>query len=331
MYEEHLLIDGRQGSPALPFWVIAEGDVRVSDLNSTDPGLRVQNSSYWAIQNFKFDGGGKSARLNQTTGQIDRVTGVEIRQSSTAVVIHDCHVYGWTQAGISLVGSQSCIIYRCRVMDNERGEEDCHGMQVLWDCQDILVYGNTTRGNSGDGIQLQQGHENSLLPGQQPQKPPGTAPRNVTVHSNHFTGDRENGVDLKNCLRVSIQRNDFDGYTNEPAIVVHCSADEIVIERNVIHNSCGGVTVGAWNGRVGQLSFRFNKVLRLTAGLRTSGTAVRVSHTRRAEIYHNTMWQLDMNKGSGVRLADISIADTRRTANPKMPAWIPLRCLTISL
>ena len=87
MYEEHLLIDGRQGSPALPFWVIAEGDVRVSDLNSTDPGLRVQNSSYWAIQNFKFDGGGKSARLNQTTGQIDRVTGVEIRQSSTAVVI----------------------------------------------------------------------------------------------------------------------------------------------------------------------------------------------------------------------------------------------------
>jgi hypothetical protein len=81
LYEEHLLIDGRQGSPAQPFWVIAEFGVRVSNLNSTQPGLRVRNSAYWVLQNFELDGGGANARRNPATGQIDLVTGVEISHS----------------------------------------------------------------------------------------------------------------------------------------------------------------------------------------------------------------------------------------------------------
>jgi hypothetical protein len=200
--------------------------------------------------------------------------------------------------------------------DREQGQ-DCHGMQVLWGCRNTLVFDNTTHGNSGDGIQLQQGNEDSLLPGNTPQPPPGAEPQNTTIRKNHFTGDGENGVDLKNCLRVGVQQNDFDGYQDDAAIVVHCSADEIVIEGNVIQNCGQAVTVGAFNGRVGQLSFRFNSVFGLKAGPHASGTAVRVSHTRRAEIYHNTLVDLDVVQGSGVVLADIAIADTPIDRRPE--------------
>jgi Right handed beta helix region len=319
LYEEHLFIDARQGSPWNPFWVIAVPGVRVQDLKSTRPGLHIRKSSYWVFQDFELDGGGANARRNPATGKIDLVTGISIDHSSAAV-IHSCYVHGWTHAGVSLVESDSCIVSTCRVMDNVQEEgQDCHGMQVLWGCRDTLVWKNTTHGNSGDGIQLQQGHEDSLLPGQKPTLPPGAAPHNTTILKNHFTGDFENGVDLKNCLRVGVQQNDFDGYQGSTAIVVHCSPDEIVIERNVIHNSGNALSVGAWNGRVGQLSFRFNAVYGLTAqpAKKIEGTAVRVSHTRRADIYHNTMYDLDRARGSGILLADIAIDDTPADRQPQ--------------
>jgi hypothetical protein len=317
LYEEHLLIDQRQGSLAQPFWVIADPGVRISNLNSTQPGLHVRDSTYWALLNFELDGGGANARRDPATGKIDLVAGIQMDHSS-AILVHTCHVHSWTRAGVSLVESDSCIVSSCRVMDNQQEDgQDCHGMQVLWGCRNTLIYNNTTRGNNGDGIQLQQGHEDSLLPGQQPQLPPGAAPQNTTIRGNHFTGDGENGVDLKNCLRVGVQLNDFDGYQDDAAIVVHCSADEIVIERNVVRNSGQAISVGAWNGRVGQLSFRFNRVFGLTAGPNTSGTAVRVSHTRRAEIYHNTLVRLDPMKGAGIRLADIDIMGTPMDRKPQ--------------
>jgi hypothetical protein len=204
------------------------------------------------------------------------------------------------------------------VVNNVQEEgQDCHGMQVLWGCRNTLVWNNTTNGNSGDGIQLQQGHEDSLQPGEQPTLPPGIEPQNTTIIQNHFTGDGENGVDLKNCLRVGVQQNDFDGYQDDAAIVVHCSPDEVVIERNIIRNSGLAITVGAWNGRVGRISIRFNRMFGLTAGLKTSGTAVRVSHTQRAEIYHNTMVELDKAAGKGVLLADIAISDTPVDRKPE--------------
>jgi hypothetical protein len=310
VYNEHLLIDGRPGSPTQPYWVMAAPGVIIKDLNSTNAGLRVHNSTYWVLLNLELDGGGNT-RTNPK-----RVAGIDI-DHALAIVVHDCSVHGWSLAGVSLLESDSCIISTSRVENNVQ-EGDCHGMQVLWGCRNTLIWKNTTHGNSGDGIQVQQGHEDSLLPNHQPEPPKGVEPQNTTIRSNHFKGDRENGVDLKNCKRVSVQQNDFDGYGNEPAIVVHCSADEIVIERNAISNSCGGVTVGAFNGRVGQLSFRFNTVSRLTAGPpNTSGTALRVSHTRRAEIYHNTMVELDITKAAGVRLADFRIADTPSDRKPE--------------
>jgi hypothetical protein len=308
LYIENLDITGRQGSSAQPFWVIADPGVRLKDPKSSTPGLRVEDSAYWVLQGFELDGGGVAARTDPMTGAIGLAAGVAVARC-TAIALHGLYVHAWTRAGVSLVGSDGCIVSACRVEDNvQKAGEDCHGMQVLWDCKNTLVYANTTRGNAGDGIQLQQGQEDSQLPGQTEQQPPGQKPQNTTILKNHFAGDGENGVDLKNCELVGVQQNSFEQYLGpQAAIVVHCRADEIVIERNDIRNCGQAMTVGAWNGRVGKLSFRFNQVFNLAR------TAVRVSHTKRAEIYHNTIVNLPKTGTplpAGIVLADWAIMYT---------------------
>jgi len=161
---------------------------------------------------------------------------------------------------------------------------------VVWNTARVLVYRNETSGNEGDGIQLQQGIEDfPAVYG----PPSAVEPQDVTIEDNYFHADVENGIDLKNCLRVTAKLNRITDY-EQAATVVHVDAGDVILQGNKINNCGAAATIGGSKGRLGRVLVRFN-----IADFCQKG--IRASHCRQIELYHNTL----VNVGSyGIRLAD---------------------------
>jgi hypothetical protein len=137
--------------------------------------------------------------------------------------------------------------------------------------------------------------------GTDPTKP---KPRDITIEKNRFHEDRENAIDIKSCHNVTIRGNKLYGYrptTNSggnnslhgDALVVHRSADKILIEQNRIWNNGRAASMGSSsNCCLGSVVFRRNLVFDATTDGGGTGAGIRVSPAREVEIYHNTFYNI---------------------------------------
>jgi hypothetical protein len=102
------------------------------------------------------------------------------------------------------------------------------------------------------------------------------APNHITIESNRFHHDFENAVDLKTCDHVAVRGNKIYGYREtvrtvtkrDPrgaAIVTHMNADNILFEKNRLWDCTSAATMGAANGKLGNIVFRRNLVFDASA------------------------------------------------------------------
>lgn len=144
--------------------------------------------------------------------------------------------------GVSVdLGATHVTIEGNEIMNIWRGADiDAHGIVIQPDAVGVRILGNEIHGNSGDSIQC-------IGPDQD--APSGQPARDLLIEGNFLHGDRENAVDIKHCLDVTIRGNVAVGYrksatSNGEAIVIHKGARNVRVEHNDISESSRGIVTG---------------------------------------------------------------------------------------
>jgi hypothetical protein len=191
--------------------------------------------------------------------------------------------------------------------------------------------------NESDSIQIQDEADNYDL--NHPMRPAQDLPTDIIVQScSLFEASGgpaigENAIDVKSCDRVVITDNEMYGFGSQTkypmdskwgdAVVIHCDADQVIVEKNKIHDcgrgaSVGATGIGAGTRGVGKVIFRFNQIddmklqpdpLQPNQVLAGSGGGIRCSPARQIEIYHgrNHLRRAairQLRRHSGVSLGD---------------------------
>ncbi len=145
---------------------------------------------------------------------------------------------GTAGAGVCVEGARDITVRNNHIHHFIKPADDAHGVAVVGPARNIVIRDNDIHHNSGDSIQCQ----------------PGSGPADgVLVEGNTLHDEGENGVDIKQCLRVTVRDNTLSGFPNTAirptgssageAVVIHASARDIVIQGNAISRAGRGVSV----------------------------------------------------------------------------------------
>jgi len=144
--------------------------------------------------------------------------------------------------GVSVdLGATHVTIEGNEITNIWRGADvDAHGIVIQPDAVGVRILANEIHGNSGDSIQC-------IGPNQD--APDGQPARDLLIEGNYLHGDRENAVDIKHCVDVTIRGNVAVGYrrsatSNGEAIVIHKGARNVRVEHNDISESSRGIVTG---------------------------------------------------------------------------------------
>jgi hypothetical protein len=310
-----------------PMWVIGQAGARIIDPTPASgmiPLLTIQHRS-WGIRALEF----------VTT--IDGVLPLLLRGAADIFIsglrVQNFHAGG----GIVVQNSTDCGIFDCTISGGQAwlrtgALQESHGVLIGSGSHRVAVVGSRSSNNRGDSIQIQDEADNYAPT--DPQRPASDPPTDIIVQDcilfeTSVVGQPigENAVDIKSCDRVVILGNEMYGFRSNTiapnsspsgdAIVIHLDADEVIIEKNTIHDcgraaSVGATGIGAGVHGVGKVIFRRNVVydMRLQPNPNISGTGagVRCSPARQLEIYNNTFHMLEAQQGAttgvAVRLGD---------------------------
>jgi hypothetical protein len=293
----------RAGRPDAPIWLIGEpGAVIGADHAVHQTSLRVRHA-YWGVRDLEFSG--EWAVGVPFTGAAVAVDGPNAHHVVLQNVdAHDCADY----AIISIeqqahdVALLDCRIHDSRLWQPTSGgrRQETPAILISTGATKVLVRGCTSGNNAGDAVQGQNAETTD-----------------VTIEGNDFSGDKENAVDIKSCQLVTIRGNRFHDYRpifnddppvdpppadpplNSPqgaAVVLHESADGVLVEGNEIWDCGMAVAIGAANGDMGAAVVRRNLIYDVRASadplFGETGSAINVQRATTVEIYHNTLRNL---------------------------------------
>jgi nitrous oxidase accessory protein NosD len=205
---------------------------------------------------------------------------------------------GTLGAGISVAEQASDVLIEANHIYNfqKAGGGDSHGVVLETTARNAVVRGNVIHHNSGDGVQC-IGPEGGATN-------PGTPFDNLLIEDNELYQNRENGVDIKTCTRVTLRRNTIWGHRRSATsagegVVVHLSARDVTLEENVLRGNGRGINVGGV--RMGppptNIILRRNLVLDGYAADGNDGCGIRVDTSTNVKVQHNTVWNMP---GSGL-------------------------------
>ena len=264
--------------------------------DAEDPPLVIAKD-YWIVQDIVVDMRDSTDNAIRVDSAANFVTlrRVEARNSAAG-------------AAISIRGND-VLLDSMKVHDNFRPDgEDDHGIVIREGAARVTVRRSQLWDNGGDGIQCED-YSNLAY-----------EPYDIWLEDNRIwttparQGDTENAIDIKNCRRVSIRgtvspaanasdragnkffgfRERSNGTSEGAAVVIHYSANDILVENTRIWDSCAGIVVGRGEDAtpiVQDLAIRRNVIFRLVsnAGTKCRGDGIRISRADRVDIYHNTL------------------------------------------
>jgi hypothetical protein len=267
------LVDG-------PIWIIGEPGVRIIDAPPPPPGLkrpswllRLKNRS-WVVQDLEF------------VSTVDLVQPL-LLQNANDILVNNVNITEFhAGAGINVRSSNDCMVTKSFISGgktylNENGEQsEAVGLLVGSGSHRIMIDQCDSFNNESDSIQIQDEADNYDLT--DPKRPAQDLPTDITVQSCSLyeasgggPAIGENAIDVKSCDRVVITDNEMYGFRSQTkypmdskwgdAVVIHCDADQVIVEKNKIHDcgraaSVGATGIGAGTRGVGKVIFRFNQI-----------------------------------------------------------------------
>ncbi|HEX2203371.1 MAG TPA: right-handed parallel beta-helix repeat-containing protein [Longimicrobium sp.] len=273
----------------------ATGDVVLSAI-ADDPPI-VISKDYWIVQDIEID-------MNDRPDN-----GLRVDSAANYVTIRRVEVHSSAAGAAVSVRGNDVLIDDVEIHDNFRADgQDDHGIVIREAAARVTVRNSRLWDNGGDGVQCEDYSGGAY------------EPYDIWLEDNRIwtssaaQGQTENAVDIKNCRRVSIRGtvspaanasdragNKFYGFrarsngTSEgAAIVIHYSANSVLVENTRIWDSCTGIAVGRGEDTspiVQDLSIRRNVIFRLVSNSATGckGDGIRISRADRVDIFHNTL------------------------------------------
>jgi nitrous oxidase accessory protein NosD len=227
VYAEELVLESR-GSGVAPITLRGEGSERprlVPKDRVRGAILRVQGR--WNLENLHIDVAGAS------------MFAVLFDANASQSVLSGSELHGGTAgAGVCVEGARDISVRNNHLHHFIKPGDESHGVAVVGPARNIVIQDNDIHHNSGDSIQCQ----------------PGSGPADgVLIEGNTLHDEGENGVDIKQCLRVTVRDNVISGFPNTAirqagssageAVVIHASARDIIIQGNSISRAGRGVSV----------------------------------------------------------------------------------------
>ncbi|WP_254626290.1 nitrous oxide reductase family maturation protein NosD [Myxococcus sp. CA039A] len=278
-YAERVIIgaNAKPGTEGGKITLQGEGSPRI--IPGAGSGAMVQvRQPHWVIDGFELD------------VQRQPIFGVtfEGNVAGSTLVNSELH-HGGGGAGVTTYNKATgAIIENNHIHDflKTTGNQDSHGIVVQPTSKDITVRNNDIHDNSGDSVQCLGPEGFSSLP-------PADG---VLVENNHFYNNRENAVDIKTCYGVVIRNNRMHQFrpsstAKGDVVVVHYSANNVMVEDNEIYDGAKGISVGGnHEGPVPSgIVVRRNRVHDITAAGGGEGTGIRLENSKGTVVVNNTV------------------------------------------
>ncbi|GEN06729.1 Protein of unknown function [Myxococcus fulvus] len=280
-YAERLKLEERGGSEAKRLTVKAAPGHAPVVKPSGESALVDVRGAYWNVEGLTLDAAGSS-----TFAVLWRGT------AAHHGVLRDCVAKNGTAgAGLNVSEKAHDILIEGNTISNfSRGSSDSHGVIVQTTSKNVVVRGNDIHHNSGDAVQC-IGPEGGATVS-------GTPFDNLLVEDNELHENRENGVDVKTCTRVTLRNNIIWGHkatssSRGEGIVIHLSASDVTVEDNVLYGNGRAINIGGnrVNGPPARIVIRRN-LIRDGLGGNEDGGGIRVDTTNDVKVQHNTVWNM---------------------------------------
>jgi nitrous oxidase accessory protein NosD len=282
-YAERIIIgdNARAGSEGAPITLQGEGKPRIVPGSGSGALIQV-NRPHWVIDGLEVDVRGESVFAVKFQGNVrgSTLANSELHHgtSGAAVTTYD--------------GATGAIIENNHIHDfvKRTGNKDSHGVVVQPTSRDITVRNNDIHDNSGDSVQCLGPEGFSSLP----------PAEGLLIENNHFYENRENAVDIKTCVNVTIRNNRMHGFkpsstAKGDTVVVHYSARKVLIEDNEIYDSGKGISIGG--NREGPapsgVVVRRNRIHDISTANGGEGTGIRLETSEGAVVVNNTVTRVE--------------------------------------
>ena len=170
-------------------------------------------------------------------------------------------------------------------------EDDSHGVLAQTSASNVTVRGNDIHHNSGDSVQCIGPEGGATMA--------GTPFDNLLVEDNLLHDNRENGIDIKTCTRVTLQRNRVYGHklsttSRGEGIVVHLSARDVIVDGNTLWGNGKSIAVGGVrvNDPPTNIVVTRNVVRDGINANGEEGVGIRVGTSVNVKVTHNTVWNM---------------------------------------
>ncbi|WP_395823406.1 nitrous oxide reductase family maturation protein NosD [Archangium minus] len=273
VYSEELVLESR-GSGVAAITLRGEGSPRptlVPKDKVRSAVIRVQGR--WNLENLHIDVGGA------------RMFAVLFDANANQSILSGSELHGGTSgAGVYVEGARDITLQNNTLHHFIKPGDDAHGVVVVGPSRNIVIRSNDIHHNSGDSIQCQA----------------GTAPaESVLIEDNTLHDEGENGVDIKQCVRVTVRDNVISGFPNTAiraagssageAVLIHASAREILIQGNSISRAGRGVSVLSSSTPVENVRIEgnhFRDIRNIPAG---NGHGIRIAGAKNVKVTDNIL------------------------------------------
>ncbi|WP_187344913.1 right-handed parallel beta-helix repeat-containing protein [Cystobacter ferrugineus] len=296
IYEEHIVLDkelARAGTPEAPIILRGEGLPKLRAIMPERPLIQVR-LPHWRIEGLELDMGGSSARA------------VSFSHPSQGSCLSRCDVHGGTGVGISTSeGAAGVLIEHNHIHDfhQEKASQGCHGVVIHATSRDIILRGNHIHDTGGDAVQCLQPDDGWTEPAE-----------GVLIENNTLESTRGSAVSIKTSHDIIVRGNRMrnfrgceGGWRGGDAVLVHYSAWNVLIERNLISEAGCGICVGGLKdeGRPdpSRVVVRDNTIrdISLERARNNDAVGIRVNNASDVRLLHNT---IERTGGFAVRLGD---------------------------
>ncbi|MDI6780489.1 MAG: right-handed parallel beta-helix repeat-containing protein [bacterium] len=200
-----------------------------NDGNGFLMNMKLWDGRYWIFKDILFD-------QNSVADDCIRIGSAENGRKPANITFSSCTIRNGQADGMDIVLADSVVVEDCKIYNFFRYGADCHGI-VLMNGKDNIFRNNEIYDCTGDCIQIITGNAEQTL-----------------IEKNHLyttlDDKSENAIDIKSNMGTILRGNKCHGFRNTlesagTAVVINGYMPSILVERNIVYDSEGGIRVNS--------------------------------------------------------------------------------------
>ncbi|MFH1860256.1 MAG: right-handed parallel beta-helix repeat-containing protein, partial [bacterium] len=238
--------------------------------------MKLWDGRYWTFKNILFD-------QNGVSDDCIRIGSAENNRKPSNITLSSCIIRNGQADGIDISWADNVLVEDCDIYNFFRYGGDCHGI-ILMDGKNNVFRNNEIYDCTGDCIQIIAGNAEQTL-----------------IENNHLYttlgGKSRNAIDIKSNLGTILRGNRCHGFhnaleSNGVAVVIQGNVPSILVEKNMIYDSEGGIRINSTDdGAPTNVLIRNNLVYNITrAGWLHYGEGIYINGAKNVTIYNNTVY-----------------------------------------